>query len=173
MRKETRSGWAFLLAVTCAAWLTGVPRARADEPVISLLTDEKPGPAASHGAEKLMGALRGQFLIVAGRAEGDGPAARMLKAGKHPAPEGPEALVLPAHRVERQTGLADRRLGRPRGDVRRCTVRGCCAGCLYQLRPPLPRTGYKQSFYHRRLRRNLVGMGEKCHNFAPESSAGV
>ena len=94
MRKETRSGWAFLLAETCAAWLTGVPRARADEPVVSLLTDEKPGPAASHGAEKLMGALRGQFLIVAGRAEGDGPAARMLKAGKHPAPEGPEALVL-------------------------------------------------------------------------------
>lgn len=110
MRGKTRSGWAILLAVTCAAWLVGVSRARADEPVVSLVTDEKPGPAASHGAEKLLGALRGKgvaveraalpeaargkFLIVTGRAEGDGPAARLLKAGKHPAPEGPEALVI-------------------------------------------------------------------------------
>src|SRR5262249_30625424 len=110
MRKETRSRWMILLAVTCAAWLTGVPRARADEPVVSLVTDEGTGPAASHGAEKLMGALRGKgvagehaasleaargrFLIVAGRAEGGGPAARLLKAGKHPAPRGPEALVI-------------------------------------------------------------------------------
>src|SRR5262249_37803738 len=110
MRKETRSGWAVLLGVTCAAWLTGGPRARADEPVVSLLTDEKPGPAASHGAEQLMEALRGKgvsgecagsleaaqgkFLIVAGRAEGGGPAARLLKAGKHPVPRGPEALVI-------------------------------------------------------------------------------
>jgi hypothetical protein len=91
-------------------WLTGVLHVRAEEPVVSLLTDEKPGPAASHGAEKLMGALRakggageraasldaarGKFLIVAGRAEGGGPAARLLKAGKHPAPQGPEALVI-------------------------------------------------------------------------------
>ena len=110
MRKESRSAWAILLALTSVVWLTGVPRVRADEPVVSLLTDEKPGPAASHGAEKLMAALRakgvageraasldgarGKFLIVAGRAEGGGPAARLLKAGKHPAPQGPEALVL-------------------------------------------------------------------------------
>ena len=63
-----------------------------------------------HGAEKLLSALRGKgipceqaasleaargrFLIVAGRAEGGGPATRLLKAGKHPAPQGPEALVI-------------------------------------------------------------------------------
>jgi hypothetical protein len=39
-------------------------------------------------------AARGKFLIVVGRAEGGGPAARLLKAGKHPAPEEPEALVI-------------------------------------------------------------------------------
>src|SRR5262249_62377455 len=120
MRKATRSGWAVLLGVTCAAWLTGVPRARADEPVVSLLTDEKPGPAASHGAEKLMEALRGKgvageraasleaaqgkFLIVAGRAEGGGPAARLLKAGKHPVPRGPEALGIRRHARRGQPG---------------------------------------------------------------------
>jgi hypothetical protein len=56
MRNEIRPKWAIPLALV---WLAGVPRAGADEPVVSLLMDEKPGPAASHGAEKLMAALRG------------------------------------------------------------------------------------------------------------------
>ncbi len=111
MRNDASLTCAVLLAFACAAWWsTEVPGAWADQPVVSLLTDENPGPAASHGLEKLTSSLhgkgvalekaasldsaRGVSVIVAGRAEGDGLAARLLKEGQHPVPQGPEALVV-------------------------------------------------------------------------------
>ncbi len=67
--------------------------------------------AAKHGFQKLTAALqakdipceqavsldsaRGKFLLVAGLASGEGPAARLLKTGNHhPLPQGAEALVI-------------------------------------------------------------------------------
>lgn len=95
------------LAITCSS---GVPNALSDEPIVSLLQDSAPGPAASHGLEKLSAALlakgaayekaaslpeaRGKYVLVAGRADGNGPAAQLLRAGNHPVPQGPEALVI-------------------------------------------------------------------------------
>jgi hypothetical protein len=82
----------------------------AEEPLVSVILDSSPGPAASHGLEKLTSALqakgticeravslakaRGKFLIGAGLGSSDGPASRLLKKGNHPVPEGPEALVI-------------------------------------------------------------------------------
>ena len=93
---------ALTAGMACRAW--------AESPMVSVVTDKAPGPAAAHGLGKLTAALRakgiacemagslgearGKFLIVAGLAAGDGPAARLLKAGNHPVPQGPEALVI-------------------------------------------------------------------------------
>jgi len=98
------------LALIAIAWWVGVRDASAQEPIVSVVTDGLPGPAALHGIEKLSSALRakglacqkaaslddarGKFLVAAGLAGGDGPAARLLKAAKHPVPQGPEALVI-------------------------------------------------------------------------------
>jgi hypothetical protein len=108
MMKDSSYGWACLLAFLCIAWIAGTRDARAEEPAVSVVTDHVLGPPASHGLEKMMTALRtrgiacekvasleearGRFVIAAGRAGGDGPAARLLKAAKHPLPQGPEAL---------------------------------------------------------------------------------
>ena len=96
------------LAVVAIAWLGAVRDVSAEEPIVSVVTDSVSGPAASHGIEKLTAALRakglacqkaaslaearGKYAIVAGLAGSDGPAARLLKAAKHPLPQGPEAL---------------------------------------------------------------------------------
>ena len=104
------ANWLICVAAVTTAWSAGVHDAAAEEPVVSVVTDREPGPAASHGLEKLTAALSAQgsrvrkggflaeaaakFLIVAGLAGGDGPAARLLKAGNHPVPQGPEALVI-------------------------------------------------------------------------------
>lgn len=96
---------AFVLAVGC----TCLGRAAAP-PDVSFVADARPGPPAAHGADALIAALRGKgltceragslesargrILVVAGRATGDGPAARLLTAGRHPVPEGPEALAI-------------------------------------------------------------------------------
>src|SRR5262249_5581003 len=109
-KRNGRPMWAVLFVVACAAWITPVLDARADEPVVSLVMDDTLGSAASHGAAKLttalsrqgvvleqavsLGAARGKYLIVAGRAHGDGPAAQLLKAEAHAVPEGPEALAI-------------------------------------------------------------------------------
>ena len=87
------------------------PASAAEGPVISIVTDAAIGKAAKHGFQKLTAALqakdipceqavsldsaRGKFLLVAGLASGEGPAARLLKTGNHhPLPQGPEALVI-------------------------------------------------------------------------------
>ena len=83
---------------------------RAEDPLVSVVTDHHLGPAASHGLNKILDALRakgvacqqaaspgearGRMLLFAGVAEGGGPAARLLAEEKQPAPEGPEALVI-------------------------------------------------------------------------------
>jgi len=109
-------GW-ILWPAALVALQAGTPcQASAEEPMVSVVTDVAPGPAASHGLGKLLAALRakeiacekasslgdarGKSLVVAGLAVGDGPAARLLKAGQHPALPGPEALVI--RRVEWQ-----------------------------------------------------------------------
>jgi len=77
---------------------------------VSLLTDSRPGPAATHGLGKLEAALRakhvtfevtasaesahGSLLVVAGRMTGDGPAAQLLREDSRAFPRGPEALVI-------------------------------------------------------------------------------
>ncbi len=79
-------------------------------PVLSIVTDKQPGPPAQHGLAKLTEALsakgisfeqvgsvraaRGKWLLVTGLANGDGPAAQILKAGKHTVPQIPEALTI-------------------------------------------------------------------------------
>ena len=76
--------------------------------VISVVTDSLPGPAADHGAGKILEALRskgiaaervtsleaarGDILIVTGLASGGGPAAGLLNASKIPAPTGPALM---------------------------------------------------------------------------------
>ncbi len=101
----------FLLAVLALglAWGIGCP-ASAEEPLVSVVTDHQPGPAAAHGMVKMLDALRGKgvafekvtslddargkFLLVAGLAAGDGPAARVLKSEKTRLQDVPEALVM-------------------------------------------------------------------------------
>jgi hypothetical protein len=83
---------------------------RADAPLVSVVSDGHLGPAASYGLNKILAALsakgvacqqaaspgeaRGQILLLAGLAEGGGPASRLLAEEKQPAPEGPESLVI-------------------------------------------------------------------------------
>ena len=103
------ASWGPCLAAMAIACSLGVTAA-AEPPTVSVVTDREPGPASTHGLEKLTTALRakaatcetvatldqtrGKFLIVAGLADGDGPAARWLRAGGHPVPTGPEALAI-------------------------------------------------------------------------------
>ena len=102
----------FLLLVAlpalCGAWPSLAPAA--ERPVVSIVTDAATGKGANHGLEKLTAALRaknvsyeltvsldnvrGNFLLVVGLATDEGPAARLLKAGNHPLPQWPEALVI-------------------------------------------------------------------------------
>ena len=101
---ETRSAWwrrlslaVVIASLTCGtAWRATV----AEEPLVSVVADSAPRPAASHGLGKLLAALkakgvshetavsladaRGKVLVVAGLAAGDGPAAQLLKAGNQP-----------------------------------------------------------------------------------------
>ncbi len=100
-----------MLAALTACVVCGINcRAFADSPVVALVTDNRLGPPAAHGLEKLMSALRdkglpyekaasldkagGKSIIVAGLATGAGPAAKLLKAEKVTPPEGSEALVI-------------------------------------------------------------------------------
>ena len=100
-----------LLAALIAVLMCGIHcRAVAEAPVVSVVADSRLGPPAAHGLEKLLRALHdngiaceqaasvdkagGRFLVFAGLAAGDGPAARLLKSEKVPLPEGPEALVI-------------------------------------------------------------------------------
>jgi hypothetical protein len=110
MRKDTRIGWAGLLIALGISCTVGTPVVTAEEPLVSVVLENPPGPAASHGLEKLIAALqghgascergssparaRGKFLIAAGLAGSDGFASRLLKEGNHPVPQGPEALVI-------------------------------------------------------------------------------
>src|SRR5262249_50706700 len=110
MRKDIRFRWAGFLIALGTAWTAGPPAFAAEEPLVSVVMENTPGPAASHGLEKLIAALkgkgascercpspadaRGKFLIAAGLAGGDGLASRLLKEGNHPVPQGPEALVI-------------------------------------------------------------------------------
>jgi hypothetical protein len=102
--------FAFVLlgGVACLAY--------AGETLVSVITDVSLGRAASHGLEKLkcalrdkgiafeqvasLGDARGKSVVVAGLATGDGPAAQLLKAERHPLQQGPEALLV--RRVQRQ-----------------------------------------------------------------------
>jgi hypothetical protein len=95
-----------MLSLTC--------RASVAQPLVSVVTDDRPGPAA-HGVEKLMNALRdkrgagesvayervnsldvarGQFLLVLGLATGNSPVTQLLNSDKIPLPHGPEAVVI-------------------------------------------------------------------------------
>ena len=103
--------WTWVLPVAVSALGAVLPGgARAEEPLVSVVVDRMPGPAAFYGSEKLMAALRargipcekaeslaaarGRWLIVAGLASGDGPAAGLLKAGNQAVPQGSEALII-------------------------------------------------------------------------------
>jgi hypothetical protein len=110
MRKDTRIRWVGFLIAVGIAWAVGTPAIAAEEPLVSVVVEKTPGPAASHGLEKLIAALkvkgascercpspadaRGKFLIAGGLAGSDGLASRLLKEGNHPAAQGPEALVI-------------------------------------------------------------------------------
>ena len=92
----------FLVGMICPTW--------GEEPVVSVVSDNAIGPAASHGLGKIIDAfrekgvpaekadslakVRGRLIVVVGLAVGDGPASRLLKAGDLPMPQGPEALVI-------------------------------------------------------------------------------
>ena len=98
--------WTAVFAVVFA-WSAELP---AEDPLVSVVTDRHLGPAASHGLNKILDALRakgvacqqdaspgearGRMLLFVGVAEGGGPAAQLLAEDKQSAPEGPEALVI-------------------------------------------------------------------------------
>src|SRR5262245_65844336 len=123
MRKGTGVRWAGLLAALGVAWAAGPPAVRADGPLVSVVTGTTPGPAAAHGLEKLIAALqargascertpsldraRGKFLVAAGLAGSDGPAARAPEEGGRPAPQGPEAVGARRAEVRGETGGGD------------------------------------------------------------------
>ncbi|HKD37913.1 MAG TPA: hypothetical protein VKB78_13970, partial [Pirellulales bacterium] len=85
-------------------------RAGAEEPLVSVVTDAAPQSPASHGANKILAALRekgvgaeevhsldaarGKRLIVAGLTGGDGSAAKLLAKSKPALPRGPEAFSI-------------------------------------------------------------------------------
>jgi len=78
--------------------------------VVSIVSDDTPGPAATHGLHKITAALkargivaesvdtlqaaRGKMVLVSGLASGDGPAARLCQAHKVAVPATPEALAV-------------------------------------------------------------------------------
>jgi hypothetical protein len=84
--------------------------ASADDLEVSIVADSLPGPAAAHGLDELMSALRakeipcekagslgdarGKILLVAGLVANDGPAARLLRGEIPPGLHGPEALLI-------------------------------------------------------------------------------
>ncbi|HZG26536.1 MAG TPA: hypothetical protein VEZ17_18235, partial [Chitinophagaceae bacterium] len=96
------------ISLLLAAGLTSY--AADEEPLVSVLTDKTPGISAVHGLDKLAAALRaknisyetvtslndvhGKLVIVAGLPSGAGPAAQLLKAGRHDLPSVPEALTV-------------------------------------------------------------------------------
>jgi len=98
-----------LLLCVFLAWSCAMS-AKAEEPVVSVVTDAAPGPAAAHGLDKLLAALaakqipcekaaspanaRGRFIVVTGLAAGVGPAAELLKKAQLSVPAVPEALVI-------------------------------------------------------------------------------
>src|SRR5262245_21900706 len=100
MWKATRFRWAGFLIALGFAWIVGTPAVAAEEPLVSVVMENTSGPAASHGLEKLIAALKakgvscercpspdragGKLLIAAGLAGGDGLASRLLKEGNHP-----------------------------------------------------------------------------------------
>ena len=103
----------FLLPLFTVVFLLSIVRgASAKAPLVEVVTNRFLGPAASHGMEKLLGALHEKgvtdeksaalrkFVIVAGLAAGDGPAARLLKSDKIPLPTVPEALII--HKTQSQ-----------------------------------------------------------------------
>src|SRR5262249_60506036 len=105
MRKDIRFRWAGFLMALGTAWPAGPPAFAAEEPLVSVVMENTPGPAASHGLEKLIAALkgkgascercpspadaRGKFLIAAGLAGGDGVVSPLVKSGHHSNPQGP------------------------------------------------------------------------------------
>jgi hypothetical protein len=86
------------------------PAAAAERPLVSIVTDAAVGTAATYGFDKILAALRakniacekadsldstrGKFILVTGLANGEGPAARLLKAGNYALPQVPEALIV-------------------------------------------------------------------------------
>src|SRR5262245_31415287 len=110
MSKGTGIRRACLLMGLGIAWTADTPPLTAAEPLVSIVTETTPGPAAAHGLEKLIAALqakgascertasldraRGKFLVAAGLAGGDGLVSRLLKPSGRPVPEGPEGLVI-------------------------------------------------------------------------------
>lgn len=110
MSKDTKIRWPGLLIALGIAWITSTSTLSAEEPFVSVVTDHTLGPAASHGLEKLLAALKakgaafekvpspakagGKFLLAVGLASSDGFAARLLTDGNQPVPQGPEALVI-------------------------------------------------------------------------------
>lgn len=102
--------WLSGLATVALIWLAAPHDASAEPLVVSVVKDREPGVAAAHGLGKLTAALRakgfvcedaatpaeahGKLLLVAGLGDGGGPTSELLKAGRHPAPQGPEALAI-------------------------------------------------------------------------------
>jgi hypothetical protein len=58
MRIDEAARWLAPLAMVVFAWSGGMGDASAEEAIVSVVTDGSPGPAASHGMEKLKAALR-------------------------------------------------------------------------------------------------------------------
>ncbi len=102
-----KTGWQAVL------WLLIIPfncYATLETPEISIVADKTPSAAVTHGLTKVMAALRakhipfenvgsvvqarGKAVLVAGLATGMGEAARLLKAGNYPVPNGAEALTV-------------------------------------------------------------------------------
>ena len=105
--------------MTCSRWLlslfmcvvlaAGSIRA-AEGPLLSIIADREPGPAASHGLRSLTAALkakgvacetvrsaeeaRGRLLLVAGLGVGEGSAVRLLSSSGRALPLDPESLPI-------------------------------------------------------------------------------
>jgi len=84
--------------------------ARSQTPGVSIITDNTQGLPVVHGVTKLTNALqaknisfeitgsvsqaKGKLIIVTGLSTGEGEAAKLIKTGKKPVPEVPEALTI-------------------------------------------------------------------------------
>ncbi len=107
--RHVRAGRALLsLALVFCAASHGL--AADDKPLVSIIADKSPGPAASHGLDALKTALRqkniafenaetaesarGGMLVIAGIFSGESAADRLLKTFPNPIPQGPETLVI-------------------------------------------------------------------------------